>query len=480
MNRKFSQRLMLPAALLTALLAACGGGDGGNGSEGPPPNTAPTFTSAGTASVAENTTGAIYQAGATDAQGDTITYSIGGGADASAFGLSGNALSFVNAPNYDLPVDANADNVYEVTLRASDGTLASTLALAVTVTNDKEGISVKRIASLDPAPVAIATLNNGSALIVALSNGTIRKVDGTTGAVNSYYAIHDLFGNPVAGLKVAGMTRAIAASNGTTRGTMVLADVSGSARAYIIDGPQTGASLDLSGTDAGDEALSIGTGPDGFAYVGLGDATGSSAQDVDSRLGKLVRVRPNPDPFAGTSPAYFLSSTVGVGLRAPSGVTSLPDGRLAIFDRGATSFDELSLTAEVLDVNFGWPYFEGLREVNAGGSALSGLITPSLVVPRGDKPRESRGIVGGALYAGAIAGIANHLVLADKDGRIWSIPFTKLVANTTLQAGALEVRDEDFKPDAGTIDHPIGFALDANGTLYILDRDGEIFRVDAG
>jgi hypothetical protein len=97
----------------------------------------PVITSGATASVAENTT-AVMTVTATDADlpAQTLTYSIVGGADAAKFAINAStgALSFATAPDYDAPTDSGANNVYDVTVQASDGTLSSTKAIAVTVT----------------------------------------------------------------------------------------------------------------------------------------------------------------------------------------------------------------------------------------------------------------------------------------------------------------------------------------------------------
>lgn len=88
-------------------------------------------------SLAENST-AVTTVGATDADtGTTIVYSIVGGSDASKFTINPGtgALSFVTAPDFDAPTDVGRDNIYNVTVRASDGTLFDNQALAVTVTN---------------------------------------------------------------------------------------------------------------------------------------------------------------------------------------------------------------------------------------------------------------------------------------------------------------------------------------------------------
>ena len=91
----------------------------------------PVITSDGggaTASVNvnENTT-VVTTVTATDADlpAQTLTYAIAGGADAAFFAIDSNtgALTFLAAPDYEAPADANGDNVYEVTVQVSDGAL---------------------------------------------------------------------------------------------------------------------------------------------------------------------------------------------------------------------------------------------------------------------------------------------------------------------------------------------------------------------
>src|SRR4051812_46492431 len=95
------------AAAVLLVVTACGGGDGGGsnggGGGGMPANQAPRFTSAAAVSVPENSVGS-YQATATDPNGDSLTFSIAGGADAGKFVLTGaGLLQFASAPNYELP-----------------------------------------------------------------------------------------------------------------------------------------------------------------------------------------------------------------------------------------------------------------------------------------------------------------------------------------------------------------------------------------
>src|SRR5262245_49813768 len=116
-----SQRRVLPI-LLALAAGSCGGGDSGGGPPPPAANQPPAFTSAASATVAENATGAVYTATATDPNSDPITYAIAGGADAALFSISsGGQVAFRTAPDFEAPTDADRDNVYRLQLSAADG-----------------------------------------------------------------------------------------------------------------------------------------------------------------------------------------------------------------------------------------------------------------------------------------------------------------------------------------------------------------------
>lgn len=103
---------------------------------------APVITSNGggpsaSLSVAENTT-AVTTVTAVDL--DTaipLVYSMSGGADAGQFTINASTgvLTFTAARDFEVPTDADGNNVYEVVVRVSDGVLFDTQTLAVTVTN---------------------------------------------------------------------------------------------------------------------------------------------------------------------------------------------------------------------------------------------------------------------------------------------------------------------------------------------------------
>ncbi|MDQ5767017.1 cadherin domain-containing protein [Thiothrix subterranea] len=135
---------------------------------------------------------------ATDADGDAITYSISGGADAALFQISsGGTLSFAVAPDYEKPQDSNKDNIYVVTVIASDGTQQVTQTLNLVVTDVLENLppvmtSYKGAATVtldveeNKTLVMVATANdpNGEALTYSISGGAdaaLFKINAATG-----------------------------------------------------------------------------------------------------------------------------------------------------------------------------------------------------------------------------------------------------------------------------------------------------------
>ena len=99
-------------------------------------NAAPVITST-TFTIAENTT-TVGTIAATDADGDTLAYSLIGGADQALFAINATtgALSFITAPDFEAPTDAGANNVYNVQVQVTDGIAVDTQDIAVTVTDE--------------------------------------------------------------------------------------------------------------------------------------------------------------------------------------------------------------------------------------------------------------------------------------------------------------------------------------------------------
>ena len=106
------------------------------------PNTAPSITTSAALRHAENDGAAVTTLSATDAEGDTIIWSLTG-TDAGLFEIdaTSGALTFNTPPNFEDAQDEDGDNSYQVTVTATDdGTPSesSTLEVTVRVTNKNE------------------------------------------------------------------------------------------------------------------------------------------------------------------------------------------------------------------------------------------------------------------------------------------------------------------------------------------------------
>ncbi len=163
-------------------------------------NDAPVITSNGggvsaSVTIAEGGT-SVTTVVATDADlpAPALTYAIVGGADAAKFTINPatGALSFVGAQNLEAPTDANVDNVYEVSVRASDGTNADTQSLSVSLidVNDAPVLDTAKSPTLDPisqgsgAPVgAVGTLVSQLVDFAPPAGGVDNVADEDSGAL---------------------------------------------------------------------------------------------------------------------------------------------------------------------------------------------------------------------------------------------------------------------------------------------------------
>jgi hypothetical protein len=129
-------------------------------------NANPVFSSGTTASFAENATGTAYDADTTDAT--SVTYSLAG-ADAALFNInaSNGVVTFIAAPNFETPADAGANNVYDVTVTATDALGQTTnQAVAITVSNVNES------PTLTSGATANAAENTATSTAIYTTTGT--------------------------------------------------------------------------------------------------------------------------------------------------------------------------------------------------------------------------------------------------------------------------------------------------------------------
>jgi Ca2+-binding RTX toxin-like protein len=152
------------------------------------------FTSPTAVAVTENgLAAALVQA--TDLDGDAVSYSIVGGSDAERFVIDAvtGAVTFRDAPDFEAPADADGDNVYQLLVRASDGSLSDTQLLTVTVRNQNEGVTFTSGASFAVAEndASVGTISatdlDGDVVSYAIVGGAdaaLFTVDAQTGALS--------------------------------------------------------------------------------------------------------------------------------------------------------------------------------------------------------------------------------------------------------------------------------------------------------
>ena len=285
----------------------------------------PAFSSGATANFAENGTGTVYTAVATDADGDTPTYHLVGGADQALFDIdsSSGALTFKSAPDYETPTDASSppDNVYEVQIEARDGnggTVSQTVS--ITVKDNVSGLKISGISAGDSSGAFVEFTGDINAdgyddIVIGAygadpngeRSGQIYVVFGNTADHSSTFALTSI--NGTNGFVVNGKDEGDLAGHSVSKAGDVnndglqdlligalYADTNGtdSGEAYLIFGKKTDytASLNLSSLD----------GLNGFVINGVeaGDASGafvSSAGDVNGdSFDDLLIGAPYADP----------------------------------------------------------------------------------------------------------------------------------------------------------------------------------------
>ncbi|HUQ37944.1 MAG TPA: cadherin domain-containing protein, partial [Aestuariivirga sp.] len=297
-------------------------------------NEAPTVTSAATASFAENATGTVYTAAATDPDaGTTLAYSISG-ADASLFNINATtgAVTLKSSPNYEAPTDAGGNNVYDIIVGASDGTNSATKAVAITVTNINEAPTVTSAATASFAENAAGTVytaaatdpDAGTTLTYSISgaDASLFNINGTTGAVTfksspNYEAPTDAGGNNVYDIIVG-------ASDGTNSATKAVAIT-------VTNVNEAPTAITVTGSQSVQETVTSG-GTIGTAY------DPGTAQPVVATLAAT-------DPDAGDTLTYSL-----VG--APAGLFTINGNQITV--AAGASFDyettpSYTLTARATD-----------------------------------------------------------------------------------------------------------------------------------
>jgi glucose/arabinose dehydrogenase len=242
----------------------------------------------------------------------------------------------------------------------------------------------------------------------------------------------------------------------------------------------------------------IGFGPDDYLWIPLGDGGGSNDPNgygqniVGELLGSLLRIDVDGDDFpADPDKNYAIPSDnpfVGItgedeiwsyGLRNPYRASfDRVTGDLYLGDVGQAAREEVDIVpaASTGGENFGWSLREGTIETPAagvGGPPPPDNVEPIYDYPHGTATNEGRSVTGGIVYRGTATEIRGKYFFGDwANQRIWSIEH-----DGTSVTEFIDWTDQ-LAPFYGEINGVVAFGEDGFGDMYIVDLDGEIFKVE--
>jgi glucose/arabinose dehydrogenase len=213
-------------------------------------------------------------------------------------------------------------------------------------------------------------------------------------------------------------------------------------------------------------------GPDGFLYFAMGDGGGGGdpdpedGQNLDTLLGKILRLDVSVVPYASPPDNPFVGSAGrdeiwAYGLRNPWRMSfDAQTGELWAGDVGQSTLEEIDRI--VKGGNYGWDCREGDQDFDPDPNCTPPFVEPEVVHPRS----EARSITGGYVYrGGALPSLANSYVYGDfVTGRVFAYRF---LANPR--------RVDELAPPPGL--NVASFGQGRDGELYVLDYGGTIYRL---
>jgi glucose/arabinose dehydrogenase len=201
--------------------------------------------------------------------------------------------------------------------------------------------------------------------------------------------------------------------------------------------------------------------PDGRLGIAMGDGGyqeehSPNAQDPDSAYGALVAIDVDADVDPdGELPAL---EVLAIGFRNPWKWSIDPETeQIWLGDVGLRTAEEINRV--VLGGNHGWPRYEGtsMREDAALCSSCGPLVDPVVSYGRGG----SRAVIGGEVYRGsllpALWGV--HIFAGNESGLLMGVDADAEGTNPPTVVGETLLRI-------------VGFGVDQQGELYVLDRNG--------
>ena len=213
-------------------------------------NDAPAFTGPAALSIIENSTvvGALT---ATDANNNPLTFGIAGGSDAARFSINAGTgvLSFVAAPDFEVPGDAGGNNVYDVVVSVSDGMSAVQRAYAITVVDN---VNESAVTLPVDANGAVNTVNE-SAAVDTLVGITASSTDADATDTVTYSLTNDAGGR----FAINGTTGVVTVANGTLLDRETAASHNIVVRATSTDGSTADTTFTINLNDVNESAVTL-------------------------------------------------------------------------------------------------------------------------------------------------------------------------------------------------------------------------------
>jgi glucose/arabinose dehydrogenase len=235
----------------------------------------------------------------------------------------------------------------------------------------------------------------------------------------------------------------------------------------------------------------IGFSPtDGNLYIAAGDGgsgndPSNNGQNTNVLLGKMLRIDINT---SGVGPAYTIpednpfASGGGApeiwayGLRNPfRNSFDRLTGDFYIADVGQGAREEVNFQAADSEggENYGWRLREGTIPTPGVGGNLPGATDPIYDYTRGSGPFQGETVIGGYVYRGGlIPELEGTYFFGDFiDSKIWSFK--------NINGTVTELTDwtADLQPSIGSLSNPSAFGEGADGELYIVSNNGDVFKI---
>lgn len=273
---------------------------------------------------------------------------------------------------------------------------------ASTTTPSVGRLSVSEMVSGLTSPWGLVPLPDGSTLVSERDTAKIKRVVGSQATVVTTIAEAKPTGE--------GGLLGLALSPG---GTTVFAYYTASDDNRIVsmswDGSRLGEPrLLLTGIPRGNrhDGGRLVVGPDGYLYVGTGDAGNeSNSQNKKSLAGKILRLQLDGQPAPGNP---FDNEVFSFGHRNVQGLAFDDQGRLWASEFGDQTWDELNLITK--GANYGWPEAEG-------SDTIDRFTNPKVVWKTAEASPSGLAYWQGELWMAALRG-----------KRLWEIPLNGTVA----------------------------------------------------